>query len=84
MFSIIKEGKIKVCKCDFKTPLIWTFKFDGYEYWCPRCGYKCGMFGAGVDVDATPKIEEMKEKWKIKAKPYLSGETEVWDYNIIV
>ena len=73
--------KIKVCNCDEKTPLLWTFKFDGAEYWCPRCGYTSGMFGAGIDIESTPELEQSLIDWKGKSKPYLSDETEEWEYS---
>lgn len=80
MFSLIKEDEIKVCRCDKKTPLLWTFKFDGNEYWCPRCGYMSGMFGAGINVPLTTELEQSKKDWEEKAKPYLSDEVDKWEY----
>ena len=76
---------IKVHDCgndNILTPLIWTFKFDGVEYWCPRCGYVDGMLGAGKDVKRTPKLEASLEYWKKKSKSYLSGETDEWEYEL--
>jgi len=72
---------IKVCNCDKKTPLIWTFKFSGKEYWCPRCGYTSGMFGAGINVPLTLELKQSKVEWEEKAKPYLSDKTEEWEYD---
>jgi len=80
MFRPEKEDEIKVCMCDEKTPLIWTFKFNGKEYWCPSCGYTSGMFGAGIDIKSTPELKKSKKDWEEKAKPYLSGEVEEWEY----
>ena len=80
MFSLVKENEIKVCGCDNKTPLIWTFKFHGKEFWCPRCGYTSGMFGAGRNIPSTPELEQSRIDWEEKAKPYLSGETDNWEY----
>jgi len=76
----MEKDTIKVCFCDKKTPLIWTFKFIGKEYWCPRCGYTSGMFGAGQNVPITNELKESLKDWKEKAKPYLSGKTEEWNY----
>lgn len=74
------EKQIKVCECDGKTPLIWTFKFDGAEYWCPRCGYTSGMFGAGKNIESTPELEKSLKDWKKKAKAFLSDKTDKWVY----
>lgn len=74
------NDKIKVCECDCKTPLIWTFKFIGCEYWCPRCGYSSGMFGAGRNVTRTKEIEKSLEEWIVKATPYLQNEVDNWEY----
>ena len=74
------KDEIKVCGCDEKTPLIWTFKFMGSEYWCPRCGYNAGMFGAGINVERTPELEKSLKDWEEKAKAFLSGKTDEWEY----
>ena len=71
---------IKVCEHDKKTPLIWTFKFDGFEYWCPVCGYKGGMFGAGINVPLTELLKKAKEEWEEKAWAYLNEESIIWKY----
>lgn len=77
------ENKIKICERHEKqVPLLWTFKHDGYEYWCPHCGYMEGMFGAGIDVPLTEELIKEKEMWKEKAKPYLDGSTNEWIYAI--
>jgi hypothetical protein len=77
------NNEIKVCGCkeeEPQTPLLWTFKFSGAEYWCPSCGYTSGMFGAGTSVPITKELKKEKKKWEKKTKPYLSGETEDWVY----
>jgi hypothetical protein len=81
MFSQVKDKEIKVCECDEKTPLMWTFKFNGCEYWCPRCGYMSGMFGAGINVPLTTELEKSKKDWEKKSKAYLSGKTDKWEYS---
>lgn len=79
------EDTIKVCHCDFEnpTPLLWTFKFQGAEYWCPSCGHTAGMMGAGKNIPVTYALKRAKVKWKQKAKSFLSGETENWEYETI-
>jgi hypothetical protein len=46
--------KIRVCDCG--APLLWTFLYDGYEYFCMACGNKYGMLGAGKLVDQTKTL----------------------------
>lgn len=78
------DDEIKICNNhEIQVPLLYTFKFDGYEYWCPYCGYKSGMFGAGktVKIPGTDLLEQ-KEMWEAKAKSYLSDETKEWVYEI--
>ena len=66
--------EIKICDChDEQIPLIFTFAFNGREYWCPHCGYGAGMFGAGVDVPSTPKLEKLLEELKEKSKAFLQA-----------
>ena len=52
--------EIKICENhpEFEVPLIWTFAFNGAEYWCPYCGQNSGMLGAGEDVEETPELKE--------------------------
>jgi len=77
----MNEPIIKICDCHEKqVPLIWTFRHDGYEWWCPYCGYKEGMFGAGKDVPLTVELTKQKEIWKKKAFKYLKGDTDDWTY----
>lgn len=81
MFSTVNEDQIKVCNCDKQTPLLFTFKFQGAEYWCPRCGYTSGMFGAGINIACTPELEKSLKDWREKAKKFLSDETKEWEYS---
>lgn len=57
----MNENKIKVCE-DCQVPLIWTFLFPYYEYYCLNCGGKWGMLGAGKDI---PETKELLLKQKI-------------------
>ena len=78
----MKRGEMKICnQHEERVPLIWTFKFNGAEYWCPYCGYLGGMFGAGENVARTEKLEKSLEEWTELARPYLSGEIKEWSYN---
>lgn len=77
----MEAEEIKICENhDLEVPLIWTFKFPGAEYWCPACGYTCGMFGAGVNVPVTEELKKSAIEWKENATPFLSGDTETWEY----
>lgn len=72
---------IKICSCHEKqVPLLWTFKFNGAEFWCPACGYIGGMFGAGINVPVTNELLECKKELEEKAFLFLSGEQEKWMY----
>jgi len=54
---------ITVCrKC--RHPLLWTFLFDGAEYYCLNCGGKTGMMGGGDDVEATVKLKAQQRVYK--------------------
>lgn len=68
------KKEIRICNChDKEVPLIWTFAFDGAEYWCPYCGYTCGMFGAGKVVKLTPELKQSQKEWIKKTKPFLTA-----------
>lgn len=71
----IKE--IRVCGCDYEyqVPLIWTFAFNGAEYWCPYCGGNFGMMGAGEDIPITKEIFERGEKYKELSKEFLDAKS---------
>ena len=57
----MNNEKIKVCSnCQF--PLLWTFLYDGAEYYCMNCQSSVGMMGAGDDV---PVTAELKAKYRV-------------------
>jgi len=67
-------GTIKICKNhqeEQKTPLIWTFAFNGSEYWCPYCGFQGGMLGSGDNVVRTKELEDRLETSQTKSKDFL-------------
>ena len=45
--------------------MIWTFAFEGAEYWCPYCGFAGSMLGSGITVNQTP---ELIKRWKLYLK----------------
>ena len=68
--------EIKVChNCDF--PLLWTFLYNGAEYYCLRCGGSTGMLGGGKNVEET---KELRAKYVVAKKvfealrPFLIGD----------
>ena len=63
---------IRICnKHDKQVPLIWTFAFNGAEYWCPYCGANYGMMGAGKMVKWTPELATSLEKYEEKSSEFL-------------
>lgn len=73
--------KMKLCpQHKKKIPLIWTFKFAHKEYWCPYCGFTQGMFGIAPSVEETPDLKIIHDGYSNKAKDFLSGKTDKWDY----
>lgn len=69
-----KEEEIRVCnRCDDygETPLIWTFAFNGAEYWCPACGATYGMLGAGKMVPCTTTLKSRLAEDQKASKVYL-------------
>lgn len=68
---------------EYRVPLIFTFAFPGAEYWCPFCGYKSGIFGAGEQVPATSELAARYEVYHVAALDYLrsrgAGE---WAYRV--
>lgn len=68
------DDEVTVCNChDTDTQLIWTFAFNGYEYWCPACGAVYGMMGAGRDVKWNWKIHNQYVKDLKRSRKYLNA-----------
>jgi hypothetical protein len=73
------------CHPEREIPLIWTFAFNGCEYWCPFCGWAGGMLGAGVNVPFSKKLRIRRESYKRLAQPYLDANSAlccaqlIWD-----
>ncbi len=76
MSKKIKE--IRVCtdhQDEEIVPLIWTFAFNGSEYWCPACGYNAGMFGAGETIEKTKELKQARKKWEKIGREYLDAKS---------
>ena len=43
------------------TPMIWTFKFSGAEYYCVKCGVTQGIFGSAQSVQWTAALDKEQE-----------------------
>ncbi len=69
--------EIRICRDhqEYETPLLWTFAFNGAEYWCPYCGANLGMMGAGIRVKATPELLDRHEKYKQASDKYLEAKS---------
>jgi hypothetical protein len=67
----------KICSKhqDYEVPLIYTFAFNGCEYWCPYCGSKGGLFGTGISVELTNELEERYNKFHNKSKKFLGAKS---------
>ncbi len=66
---------MKICSNhqDYQVPLIWTFAWNGYEYWCPYCGCHEGLMGAGESVDETKELKKRLEFYKKATRDYLNA-----------
>ena len=64
---------IRICEDhqEYPVPLIWTFAFNGSEYWCPFCGFNGGMFGSGKEVPITAELKERRTRYEKFSKEFL-------------
>jgi hypothetical protein len=70
--------QIRVCNDhqeDEIVPLIWTFAFNGSEYWCPACGFNGGMFGSGEVIEMTKELKKSRKKWSKIGKEFLDAKS---------
>ncbi len=65
---------MKICENheEYKVPLIYTYAWNGYEYWCPYCGDHRDMFG-GVKVEETPELKKRAELYEKATEEYLNA-----------
>lgn len=68
------SDEIVVCDSCKNMPLVWTFAFNGAEYWCPYCGKTFGCFGRDR-VKSTPKLEEKLWLYEKYSRKYLSAKS---------
>lgn len=77
-----EKEEIRICSChDEQVPLIWTFAFNGSEYWCPACGFNGGMFGSGENVEATKELKKAAKAWQKKADEFLDAKSTLVCYS---
>lgn len=72
----MNKEEIRICSShqdELKTPLIWTYAFNGAEYWCPYCGVNEGMMGAGQVVESTAVLRNRLKRFKKLSKDYLDA-----------
>lgn len=68
--------EIRICReHENEIPLIWTFAFDGAEYWCPYCGQNYGMLGAGIKIEETEELKKAAKYWKKKTNQFLQAQS---------
>ena len=70
---MIELKTIKICTAhqDYQVPLIYTFSWNHYEYWCPYCDVHEGMMGAGKDVQITKTLLDRKALYKKLTEDYI-------------
>jgi len=77
-----EKEEIRICTChDEEVPLIWTFAFNGSEYWCPACGFNGGMFGSGTKVELTKELKKSAKVWEEKAEEFLDAKSTLVCYS---
>jgi hypothetical protein len=77
-----EKEEIRICTChDEEVPLIWTFAFNGSEYWCPACGFNGGMLGSGTRVELTKELKKAVKMWKKKSEEFLDAKSTLTCYS---
>lgn len=74
----MKEIVINVCPNHQRkevVPLIWTFAFNGYEFWCPACGALFDMFGCGSERKYNFRLKRCLEKYKKLSGKFLRAKS---------
>ena len=69
------KKEIKICSCG--APILFTFLYNGAEYFCMNCHSSEGMLGAGKNVDSTIELRaESKVVNKVfkSLRPFLIGD----------
>jgi len=71
----MEQQEILVCRDhkEYTVPLLGTYSFNYYEYWCPYCGDHQGMMGAGDRIKATESLIGRKEIYEEHSQLYLEA-----------
>ncbi len=56
---------------NYEVPLIYTFSWNYYEYWCPYCDTHEGMMGAGENVEETKELKKRLKLFEEVTKDYI-------------
>lgn len=74
------ENKILICsQHSEQVPLLFTFKWNFKEYWCPHCGAKYEMFDNYKAVEPTQELVDLETSNREKALPFLRNEVNEFD-----
>ncbi len=73
----IDDNEIKVCGShqDYPVPLIWTYAWSGYEYWCPFCGNHEEMMGAGKNIKESEELLTRVIRYQVASEDYLHAQS---------
>lgn len=63
---------MKICSNhqDYLVPLIWTYSWNGAEYWCPYCDSHNGMLDVEVDHKFTEELEKRLKLYEKATEDY--------------
>jgi hypothetical protein len=66
---------MKICSNhqDYQVPLIYTYAWNYYEYWCPYCGAHEELLGAGENVEDTLKLKDREKIYKKASEEVLGA-----------
>lgn len=70
---MLKQVPICDCKAPFEIPLMWTFVFKGFEFWCPYCGKS--HKDAPKKVKNTDELQKRLELYKKHSENYLDAKS---------
>ncbi len=63
---------MKICSShgEYQVPLIYTFSWSYYEFWCPFCDKHEGMMGAGEEVEETEELKKRSQLYEKATEKY--------------
>ena len=74
--------KIRCCSSHvhYPTPVLFTLKYRGHEYWCPHCGNKYEFFDRFSYYQNTESLQKRKELFEKAAMSFLSDRAETFQF----